>query len=83
MFSQLILPILFDSSNSLKIIRKIIWFYKFWNSINNWDLKILYKKLKKLIKKIEWNNMNYKIKKVKKIIEWNEIMTMSGQNIRH
>ena len=40
----------------------MIWLYKFWGGINDWDLKILYRDLeswKKIVEKIgmEWNGL--------------------------
>ena len=53
----------------------MVWLYKFWGGINDWDLKILYKDLenkKKWLKKVEWNGMIWRIEKSEKIewVEW-------------
>ena len=50
-----------------KIVWKMVWFYKFWGGINDWDLKILYRDLESWKK---WNEMEWfgGLKKLLKIV---------------
>ena len=50
---------------------RMVWLCEFRDSMNGWDLKILYRNLKswkKMVKKngMEWNGIVWSIKKVKK-----------------
>ena len=53
-----------DGQNGLKIVwkmirkmSKIVWFCEFWDDINGWDLKILYRDLESWKKGLKKNKM--------------------------
>ena len=77
--------------NGLKMVCKndvrMVWLCWFWGSMNDWDLKILYRDLeswKKWLKKneMEWNSLKdlKSWKKWKMRMEWNGMGEMGKPN---